>query len=195
MITLKTNIGDIIKKLQADINKLSPGGEYYEGMLRETCNSIKPVVQTRIHKQGKASDGSAIGEYSTKPLYVSISHPGKSFGDPTGKTGKSVFSSGEKKGQQHTSKYFDGGYEEFKTEIGRNKIGSVNLSLSGQLNNQLAVTATASGFGLGWPNDEMLNRANALEAKYGKRIWALSPEEKNMCNEIAGAYIKKHVFH
>ena len=196
MIAIKTNVWAVLNKIQGNINKLSLGGEYYEGMLRETCASILPVVQTRIHEQGKATDGSAIGEYSTKPIYVSAkANPGNAglFGTPTGKTGKSKFSSGEKKGQLHTSKYFAGGYDEFKTEIGRNQLGSVNLSLSGQLNLQLSIQASSNGFGLGWSNDEMFNRALALENKYGKRIWALSDDEKGLCNKIAGEYIRKHV--
>ena len=116
-------------------------------------------------------------------------NPGKSFGRPIGKTGKSKFTTSKKAGQDHTSRYFPGGYNEFKTAIGRNKLGTVNLSLSGQLNSQLTVQPTARGYGFGWPDEEKLKRARALERKYGKKIYDLTEDELRLAIEVTENYV------
>lgn len=194
MIRVKTNIGPVISSLNGKISSFLPGAENYDGLLRTVATSMIGVVKTRIHEEGKASDGNIIGEYSTKPLYIgSSANPGnkKLFGKPVGKTGKTEFASGKKKGQSHTSKYYKGGYKQFKTEIGRNQLGTVNLSLSGQLNKQMNVQPTSKGYGYGWPDTEKLKRAIALEKKYNKQIWALTEEEKVQVIEISQNYVKR----
>lgn len=194
MIRVNTNIDQVIGKLSTDVLSLRPGGELYDKVIRTVAVSMNAVVRTRIHEKGKAADGSDIGTYSTKPMYVSVdANPGKSFGKPTGKHGQAVFKTGKRAGKPHRSKYFAGGYNEFKTAIGRNQIGKVNLSLSGQLNSQLSVIGTANGYGLGWPDDEKYNRAMALERKYGKTIWGLTDEEAAQVPEIALNVIRNAV--
>lgn len=196
MIRVKTNINSVISSLNGKISSFLPGAENYDGLLRTVATSMIGVVKTRIHEQGKAADDNIIGEYSTKPLYIGSSgNPGskKLFGKPVGKTGKSEFASGKKKGQPHTSKYYSGGYKQFKTEIGRNQLGTVNLSLSGQLNNQLNVQPTSRGYGYGWPDTEKLRRAIGLEKKYRKKIWALTEEERLQVIQISQNYVKRVV--
>lgn len=188
MITLKTNftqaLGPLVAKLQ--------DSRLYDTAIRTAATSVLGEMKTRIHEQGKAADGSDIGTYSKKPIYVSITaNPGKSFGRPIGKSGKSKFASGKKKGQDHKSRYFPQGYSEYKTAIGRNQLGKVNLSLSGQLNSQLALIATSRGYGLGWPDDEKLKRSAFLEKKYGKKIWALAGKEKEIALAAAENVIKR----
>ncbi len=186
MIRVKTNITDVVSSLKAKFANLERGAQGYDSMMRTVATSLIGKVKMRIHEQGKAADGSAIGTYSTSPIYVSSkANPGRSFGRPIGKTGKSKFKSGKRKGEDHASRYFPGGYNEYKTTIGRNQLGTVNLSLSGQLNNQLTIQATAKGYGYGWPDKEKLKRANALEKKYGKYIYGLTEEELQMAMEVA----------
>lgn len=190
MITVKTNITDVLLPIAAKIEQLNPGGVLYGNVLRTVATSMLGVVRTRIHEQGKAADGGDIGTYSTKSTYISAkANPGKAF-KPTGKVNKAgnqfaKFQSGKKEGQPHTSKYFAGGYKEFRGEIGRPN-DKVNLSLSGQMNNQLSIIATDNGgYGLGWPNTEMYKRSQALEAKYKKKIWALMEEETTQAAGVA----------
>lgn len=188
MITLKTNIGSVLSPLILKVQDFKAGNPAYDNVLREVALQALADVRTRIHQEGKASDGNDIGEYSKEPIYVSVEQNkniGKSFGRPIGKTGRSKFKGGEKKGQDHKSRYFAGGYNEYKTTIGRNVLGKVNLSLTGQLDNQLTVIATQNGYGLGWANDEMLERAKHLEKKYGKKIWSLTEEEKKNAANVA----------
>jgi len=139
-------------------------------------------MKPRITNEGKASDGGNIGSYSTTPIYVSKDQTPKSFGRPLGKEFKgkrrSKFASGKHQGQDHKSRYFEGGYKQFKTAIGRNILGTVNLSLTGQMMNSLALFPTSKGWGLGWQNVEFSDRAQMFERKYGKPIFSLSPRER-----------------
>lgn len=181
---LKSNMSERISSLITRISSVGVGGSNHSKIARIASESILSEVVERIHDKGLASDGSQIGQYSKKPMYVStLSNVGskKAFGAPVGKTGVSMF----KNGKKHTSRYFQGGYEDYKTAIGRNKLGSVNLSLSGQMQNQLAVMPTQSGWGIGFQNAELLKRAVMFETqKYKKQIWALSVDERAKLKQI-----------
>jgi hypothetical protein len=171
--------------LQALLEKLTallPGSTGYNSMMRVAAVKALQSVKQRIHAGGLAADGSDIGTYATKPIYIStVTGTGKGFAQPMGKSGKQAFTGGKKKGQPHTSQYFAGGYNQFKTAIGLNEIGKVNLTLTGELCNQLTVlpNTTGTGYALGWPNEQLQQRALALQAKYGKPIWALTQQERS----------------
>lgn len=186
MIRQTSNINQVIGNYLAKIQSFQKGGEGYDSALREVATTMRAEMSVRIHSEGKNANDSDIGQYSTKPIYVSAkSNPGRSFGRPVGKTGKSKFQS---TGLDHTSRYFEGGYNEFKTAIGRNQLGKVNLSLSGQLSNQFSVIPTSEGYGVGWADTEKRERADHLENKYGK-VWGLTPEEKKLSLMI----VEKHL--
>jgi hypothetical protein len=197
MISVITNMDSLVHSVAIKIDGLAARGEMNDRLLRTVTSGILPVMKTRIHEQGLATDGTSIGKYSKKPIYVSITgNPGsaKAFGTPTGKPNamgiaEAVFQHGPKKGQAHKSKYFPGGYDEFKTAIGRNELGSVNLSLSGQLNSQLKIIPTETGEGYGWDNKKQLDIALAMERKYGKKIWGLSEEEEKLVGDIVKEFI------
>ena len=206
MIRYKTNIGSVVRSLNDKLVSLSPGAENYDALLRTVTTSMIGVVKTRIHEQGKASDGTIIGEYSKKPIYISLSASPKKFvakGKKSASTIRVKKSNVEtrkvtsekvgalKNGKIRKSGFFEGGYNQFKTEIGRNEIGTVNLSLSGQLNAQLSVQPTSRGYGFGWPDGEKLKRAKALGKKYRKKIWALTQEEKSQVYDITEKFVKR----
>lgn len=191
MITAKSNIKEVISGIIGKLDSLQPGGVGYGSTMREVATTMRAEMGRRIHSEGKNAQGSDIGNYSTKPMYVSVSaNPGRSFGRPIGKTGKSKFAGGKKKGQDHKSRYFSGGYNQYKTAIGRNRLGKVNLSLSGQQASQFSIAETPKGYGLGWANAEMQKRAGYQEKKYGK-IWGLTQQEKELANKIAQKKIQE----
>lgn len=172
------------QKLVSDLTAKLLNPEAIDSTVRKTATTMLAEIKTRVFEEGQATSGD-IGKYSTKPLYVSITaNPGRSFGRPIGKTGRSTFIS---TGADHKSRYFERGYDQFKTAIGRNQLGKVNLSLSGQLNNQMTVIATSKGYGLGWANKEMFNRAKYFELKY-KPIWSLTDREKEIVQQLAKKY-------
>jgi len=171
---------------------LNPNGAELNNIVRIVALTQLANMKVRIHQDGKAADGSAIGNYSTKPMYVSATSNignAKKFGAPVGKNGLSKF----KSGKQKKSKYFEGGYNQFKTTIGRNQLGTVNLSLSGQLDKEFTLIATSKGWGLGWNDEKKLKRAKHLEKKYGKAIYQPTQEELEIISETAEFELKNAV--
>jgi len=73
--------------------------------------------------------------------------------------------------------------------IGRNKLGKVNLSLTGQLNQQFTVQPTNEGWGLGWADKEKLERAKSFETKYRKPIYNLTQEELENIGKSVNDYL------
>ena len=185
---------DGLATIAQNLHELLPGSAAYTHVMRAAAANMLAKVKQRIHQQGQAGDGSDIGAYSVKPIYISaVTGAGKGLSNATGKTGKSVFGSGKKKGEPHTSQYFAGGYNQFKTTVGLNETGKVNLVLTGELSKRLLVLGEpgTSGYGLGWQDEELTKRAQALELKYGKKIWALTEEEKKEMIEEVSSQAKK----
>ncbi len=184
MIVVKTNIDKVVSSLKADLASFYKGGENYNACLRAVASSTLGQMQERIHEQGKASGGEDIGQYSAKPIYVNPKESPKKF-TPLGKNKKAKFKSGKPK----QTRYFADGYKGFKTFIGRNILGKVNLSLSGQLNKQWTLQPTSDGWGLGWADAEKYNRAKGFEKKYHKPIYDLTKEEIENVEHSANDYI------
>jgi len=183
----------VLNSIVVKISSLNKGGVEHDRIGRIGAESMLAEVRERIHSKGLSADNSSIGQYSRKPIYVSLkSNVGnnKSFGQPAGKNGNTTFSSGKK----HKAKYFGEGYSQFKTAIGRNQLGSVNLTLSGTMQNQLAVLPKSGGYGLGFQNAELLKRALFFEQKkYKKQIWALSIDEKELLKQIIKVEVKNAI--
>jgi hypothetical protein len=195
MIEIRDNIKSIMGGLAARLKQFNRGTIGYDGLARTVASTALAELKSRIHEQGKAADGSDIGRYSTVPIYISVkSNPGRSFGLPTGKTGRYVFESGKKEGQRHASKYFPGGYNQYKIEIGRNTLGKVNFSLSGQMNSQFTIQPSSNGYGVGWGDTEFTDRAKGFELKYGKKIWTLSKDELQLVKDVAKRYVTDALF-
>ncbi|MFI5204287.1 MAG: hypothetical protein ACHQF2_07300 [Flavobacteriales bacterium] len=93
----------------------------------------------RIFTDGRDSNGSPIGEYSKKDIWINpnpksgdfIPRNNNGFSPPTGKTGKSVFESGEKAGQPHKTSYFKG-WKGFRETQGLQS-AVVDLNYTGEL--------------------------------------------------------------
>lgn len=217
---MKSNMTEVITSLVSRINSVAQGGANHSKIARIASESILSEVVERIHTKGLASDNTAIGKYSTKPIYVSVKNNIGVAIKAVGKAGvtydlkskKRSTSSGAKtdvydiftkkkisvavkaNSRERTSAYFFGGYNEFKTSIGRNQLGSVNLSLSGQMQNQLAVLPTNVGWGIGFQNAELLKLSEIFETeKYKKQIWALTADEKNMLKEVITFEVKNAI--
>lgn len=125
---------EYIKKLQRVVTNI----KLFQRPLVLAASSTMAQMGQRIFDDGKKTDGSDIGEYSTEPIYVSLKANPKPTGEPIGKPkgkakrGESVFKTGKKAGQKHTSKYFPEGYKGYRANIGRTT-DKVNLSLTNEL--------------------------------------------------------------
>lgn len=186
-------IQEAISKLQNIRNEIAPGGQGLSTIMRAACFGSLATVKERIHAQGKGSNGDDIGQYNkTTPLYVNPKNSPKQF-VPQGKNEIKPRRVGvfdienhrrrnvavKELNRERKTKYFNS-YDDFKTEIGRNEIGKVNLFLFGGLQNQLNVIAQGQNIGIGWSDLSFFKRAQALELKYGKKIWALTNDERKL---------------
>lgn len=98
----------------------------------EILSEVVRRQQDRVFNKGIDGKGKEIGKYSTKPTYISVKQMPRKL-TPTGKKPKKgVAKSTFKNGKLHTSRYFSGGYAEFKTKMSRGTGGTrINLWLFG----------------------------------------------------------------
>lgn len=97
-----------VKELEQRAKDLSDSRPFFEIAAFTHRAQVK-----RIFDLKKNSQGGIIGEYSTKPIYVDPRDSPRSIGRPIGKSKKSKF----KDGTDHKSRYFPGGYKEFKQKV------------------------------------------------------------------------------
>ncbi len=187
MISFTSNAHPVLAGLSNKLEQLQIGGTVYNSMVQSIGATLLYDIKSRIHQQGLSADGSRVGEYSRKPMYVPITKGG---GAPVGKTGKAVFKTGKRKGQLHASRYYPGGYTQYRATIGATE----PLVLTGALKNGFSIRTTTNGFTLGWADSKLSARAAALERKYGKAVWAFGPTEKSKALLIAKNFVSSALY-
>lgn len=158
----------------------------------------------RIHQQGLDAGGGTIGQYSSKPMYVSLttfvrkkgkvgkSEHGKPIkGQRTLKAkGKNSDSTKFKNGKLRKSRYFPDGYMEYHDEMGNGR--NVNLTLTGQLSNDLKVSNIGNNFGLGF-SDYGMEIYKGLENHFSVIIWMATKDEEDRVIVALEEYIDKNL--
>jgi len=173
MLTIHSNLDATISKIYSRLKAIQPGGAVYDDAFHHAADEQLKASAQRIHTDGRASDGSDIGQYSTTPIYVNPKNSPTSF-QPAGKTGKTTFA---KTGQPHLTRYFDQGYRDYRQQIGL-AADKVVLTLRGDLRDGLSVIQTAKGYGLGWSDENLYTLSQTLERRYDKQIWPPTADEK-----------------
>lgn len=132
-------------------------------------NSVLAAQKKRIFGQGKASDNSQIGRYSTKATSISKKQQAKQ----TGKT------------------YFKGGYREYKSLIGKGS-SFVNLRNTDQMQMDLGTQVIGNNeFAIGFTNDFNADKMEWMEAKYGKNISDTTNKEDDLFAKVYEFEINK----
>lgn len=162
-------------------------------------NNLKADTVERIFQRGEATDGSAIGGYSTKPIYVPVKKNSqyKSSGlKPRGKekgsraaakTSKTKLVTRRYRGdeeeftnttkEERKSMYMPGGYLEFREVVGR-ETNTVNLNLTGQTQQELGSPTVRNGLpSIEFVNDKTVEIAAGNEEHFGKTIFAVPEQE------------------
>lgn len=176
-----SNIRAVTKRLAAKLKAIAKD----DAIIREIATTLLASNVQRIHLQGLTVNGGQIGQYGTKPLYISVEASPKKFGAPTGKTGKSKF----KSGKPHTSKYFSEGYAGFRSAIGADA-SKVNLTLTTRLQNDFQTQKRGRDWVLGFESSYGKRLRQAFEAKYGTRIWGVTQKDRKLSITIASNRIK-----
>lgn len=141
-------------------------------VMQKALLSLFADYHSRIFEEGKASDGGTIGKYSTDPIYVNPADSPRSFGANIGKTGKSKFADGK----PHQTRYFPGGYEQFRDKIGR-PTNVVNLQLTEDLKRNTLPELNEGRYVFGFGHDFANDKATGNEAHFKKQIFDLTIKE------------------
>jgi hypothetical protein len=143
--------------------------------------SIYGMTRERIFVDGIAADGSAIGTYSTKPLYANPRRiAGTSF-SPRGKTGKTKFENGK----SHVTRYFPKGYRELRQTAGRQS-ARVDLRFSGTLRSAWLPGRQGNAWVIGFSDQVNADKGAGNEDHFKKQIFALTEREiDTLINKLA----------
>jgi hypothetical protein len=132
-------------------------------------NSVLAAQKKRIFQQGRASDESKIGTYSTKTISISKKQQAKNTGNT----------------------YFKGGYRQYKSLIGKGS-SFVNLRNTDQMMMDLSTQLIAENeFGIGFNNDFNSDKMEWMEEKYKKEIANTTDKEDNLFVKVFEFEINK----
>lgn len=135
-VTITTNLGAVLKKIATNFELLLDREYLLRPLAQETIANMKE----RIHKNGEASDGVEIGQYSN-------------------------------------------GYMRVREENKRGADRKIIVSLTRQLENDWAVVATPTGYGIGFNNPLNLQKMRWVEEQKSSIIANLSAAEKTYISE------------
>lgn len=143
---------DELTKLTKKIKQYAESSKSLRVALTTTLSVHKP----RIFQAGLDAGRNKIGTYSTKTTYISQSKQAR-------KTGKTKF---------------EGGYAQYKKEIGKNP-GYVILRDTDQMYADYGIVFTGN-FGFGFKNKHNFEKSQWMETKYSKKIFSLARNEVNV---------------
>jgi hypothetical protein len=167
----RSNMDKVIGKLRDLL-----GENTLDKLYLSIAQSIYASNLRRIHTDGKAVSGSNIGRYSTTPMYVNPARSPRAFA-PMGKNGS----------RNRRTRYFPGGYREFRSTIGKES-GKVNLQLNGTLLSDFQLRKIYNGYALGFMTAKSSKIASGMENKYAKKIWGISSQDRTDIDNITREY-------
>lgn len=146
------------------------------------ASSVHAMQVERIFTDGIASNGTKIGSYSTKDIYINPNSPnvGSKF-PPEGKTGKKV----HKNGEPYKTKYF-AGYRAFRANQGRDS-NTVNLDNIGRLKSEYENSLKRdndNSYTSEIRSQENIDKAVGNQTRFNKTIFGLTNEEAETYTEI-----------
>lgn len=180
-LTIKTNLSQVLSNLGQSLEQIMDKNY----LLRPVAIEVIPLMTERIHKEGKASDGSQIGTYSSGYLKIRSGNFRNS----------EKFKRGAKKGQNKNagvvskrrvatpfgkSAYAYQNIEGDKIareNFNRGSDPKVIVSLTRQLENNWSVLETTNGYGIGFTNPFNAEKLRWVEENKKKVISNLSESE------------------
>ncbi len=175
----KSNVSIVVSNIEGRLKKASD----VDKLNRTIATYLQASNVKRIHNLGLAVNGSKIGNYSIKPLYVNPKNSPKTFA-PKGKTGRVKF----KNGKLHKTAYFLG-WRGFRQGIQR-EAGFVNLQLSGKLKLSWVIEYQNKKVVIGFNSLYGTEVATGNEQRFGKQIWGISPKDYEQIEVIKKEFIQ-----
>ncbi len=167
----KSNMDAVLSKLKDMLNP-----DKLDALYLEIATNVHASNLRRIHNDGQDVNGRTIGHYSTKPFYMNPKRSPRGFA-PQGKNGA----------KNRKTRYFSGGYKQFRSVIGRPN-NKVDLQLSGGLLHDFQIKRIYGGYVIGFMTKHGSDIAKGMETKYRRKIWGWSSQDKTIANNI----IKRH---
>lgn len=131
-------------------------------ILLSVGTTMQAVIKERIFEKGLAADGGSIGTYSTKPISIARKNQAR----------------------RTRSTYFKDGYKQYKGEIGFDS-SKVNLVNHGQMRDDWSlIKISDKSYGLGFKNEINGEKAEGNEKRFGKEIFAHTPEENEIFDNV-----------
>lgn len=132
-------------------------------------NAVLAAQKKRIFQDGKASNESKIGTYSTKPISISKKNQSKD----TGRT------------------YFPKGYRQYKSLNGKGS-SFVNLRNTDQMMMDLGTHKLSDNeYGLGFNNTFNAEKSDWMEDKYNKDIFSTTAKEDHLVVQVVQTELNK----
>lgn len=170
------SIDDQIKTLEKLVKRLTNDQLIKERVTVVAANRTLADYKDRIFNDGDATNGSKIGDYSTKPFYAGKSQlkglPKSRF-KPKGKDGKSAFKNGKKK----VTRYLSKGYFQFRQTAGRQN-RTVDLNLTGASAKTIQLGQANGLVAFGFTDDKRREILEGNEKRFRKNVFTLSKSEQ-----------------
>ena len=163
-ITITTNFGEVLTSLGQSINTIFDKNY----LLRPVAIETIPNLTKRIHQDGKASDGSQIGTYSSGYLALRSGNYKNA-----GKKNSGFFT----KGQNATLSVKKKKLNAKRPSYNRGSDTKVIVSLTRQLENNWSVMETPKGYGIGFTNSFNADKLGWVEEAKKKIIRELTTQE------------------
>lgn len=136
---------------------------------RVALSSVLPIHKKRIFESGTDADGNKIGTYSTRPISIARSKQARNTG--------------------HT--YFKGGYDQYKSEIGKNP-GYVNFRNTDQMQADYGLQVLGNNqFGFGFNNGTNHDKSEWGQDHFNKDVFQLSQAELDLFGQVLNEELQK----
>lgn len=169
----ESNISEVVEKLKKGF--LNP--ETQDKLARIVALTLYSSNMRRIHNEGMDVDEKPIGIYSIRPIYVNP------------KVSPVKFIPKTKVKINPVTRYFPGGYKQFRGYIGR-KTDKVNVDLSHKLKEDWRIFYMGPGhYTIGFQSEYGKNVSHGNENHFKTRIWGVTVQDRKMIVETVKNFI------
>lgn len=178
MISISSNISQVITTVSEKLKNVD-----VKAMTTEQASTLMAAMRTRIHRDGKASDGSQIGTYSKGYLTTRSGHFKNSGKVSKGRNKGKVKDAGtHTKGSKKDAK---------RITYNRGSDSKVILSLTRQMESDMILIPIENGTAIGYSNESNFLKSQWAEKTYKKKIFNATTEERKLIDEVADEFIQK----
>lgn len=178
------NIRQRLEALKNVISEPTTG----ERLSQVAAFAVIAEYKNRIFVDGKTTDGSLIGQYSTNPFYQNpnaLTGVAASGVTPVGKYGNTTF----KNGKKHKTRYLPNGYSELRSLTGRQN-STVDLNFSGSLERSIRVVQDGETAVIRYTSDSEAEKMTQNERRFGVDISSVSDDERQIGVDAAAEELK-----